>query len=281
MKKVSRSAWALVLLASVAACGDSASSDNATIAAINDQSMANEMTADASNPYSSAEMQMHERMTAAVGTDVADTWVKKMIEHHRGAVEMSNIALQQGAQGRVAEMARMTITKQTKEIGELEAMAGQGNPSPDSATAYREAETRMHDRMMAAKGADAAETWVRKMIEHHRGALAMSEVVIAQGQDSRVKEKARKTIADQTKEIAEFERLLSGEAAPAPAAGASVPARNEPAATKIAPVPPRAVPKAAPKAAAPKAAPKAPPKSEPSPQPKADCLPEHRAAGHC
>jgi outer membrane biosynthesis protein TonB len=60
---------------------------------------------------------------------------------------------------------------------------------------------------------------------------------------------------------------------------------NEPVAVKIAPVPP-APPKAPPKAKAdaPTAkadAPKAAPKAEPTPPAKAECLPEHRAAGHC
>lgn len=55
---------------------------------------------------------------------------------------------------------------------------------------------------------------------------------------------------------------------------------SEPAAVKVAPPPPP-TPKAAPKAAAPKAASKAAPKPEPAPPPKAECLPEHRAAGHC
>ena len=57
---------------------------------------------------------------------------------------------------------------------------------------------------------------------------------------------------------------------------------NEPSAVKVAPVPPpppKARPKA--KADAPKAAPKATPKPEPSTPPKTECLPEHRAAGHC
>ena len=56
---------------------------------------------------------------------------------------------------------------------------------------------------------------------------------------------------------------------------------GKPMPVKIAPVPP-AAPKA--KADAPKAkadAPKAAPKAEPSPPSKAECLPEHRAAGHC
>lgn len=282
MKRISTSALALALAASLAACGGSGTDNQAApgneVAAGEKGAMENEMMMDPSNPYAHSEMQMNERMMAAVGTDVSDTWVKKMIEHHRGAVEMSNMVLQQGAEGRVREMAQMTVTKQTKEIGELEAMVKQGAPSQESAAPYRSGEMQMHERMMAAKGADASETWVRKMIEHHRGAIAMSEVVIAQGSDPKVKEKARKTAADQRKEISDLERILAGGAAPS----ASPPA-NEPAAVKIAPVPP-AAPKAQPKADPPKATPK--PKAAPKAEPKAPgaaptCLPEHRAAGHC
>jgi hypothetical protein len=60
----------------------------------------------------------------------------------------------------------------------------------------------------------------------------------------------------------------------------NVAAVPEPA-VKVAPPPPRPAPKAAPKADAPKATVKAAPKPEPSGPAKAECLPEHRAAGHC
>lgn len=74
-------------------------------------------------------------------------------------------------------------------------------------------------------------------------------------------------------------------AAVAPAPEVEPATTNEPAAIKIAPVPP-APPKAQPKAKAdaPKAkadAPKAALKAEPAPPAQAECLPEHRAAGHC
>ena len=74
-------------------------------------------------------------------------------------------------------------------------------------------------------------------------------------------------------------------AAAAPEPEVEPAAANKPPAVKIAPVPP-APPKVPPKAKAdaPKAkaeAPKAASKAEPSPPAKAECLPEHRAAGHC
>ena len=260
MNAISKMALGASLLALLAGCGSEAPTADNQAAPTEQSAMGNEMMADPSNPYGQAEMQMHERMMAAAGTDVSDTWVKKMIEHHRGAVEMSNVALAQGVEGKVREMAQMTITKQTREIGELEAMVKQGSPSQESAAPYQAGDKEMHDAMMAAKGADASETWIRKMIEHHRGAIAMSETVIAQGQDAKVKEKARRIAAAQRKEVAELERMLSGGAAGAAPATAE-PALPEnpgpPAAAKVAPVPP----KAAPKADAPKASPK--PKAPP------------------
>lgn len=53
------------------------------------------MMATAANPYAPGEMKMHERMMSAMGADASETWVRKMIEHHRGAIEMSRTAIAQ------------------------------------------------------------------------------------------------------------------------------------------------------------------------------------------
>ena len=37
---------------------------------------------------------------------------------------------------------------------------------------YAQSEMDMHQKMMAVKQGDASEMWTRKMIEHHRGAIA-------------------------------------------------------------------------------------------------------------
>src|SRR3546814_2259142 len=47
------------------------------------------------NPYPSAEMEMHQKMTSAMGADATETWVRKMVEHHRGAIAMSRIVLRE------------------------------------------------------------------------------------------------------------------------------------------------------------------------------------------
>ncbi|HEX8215300.1 MAG TPA: DUF305 domain-containing protein [Allosphingosinicella sp.] len=284
------------VLAIVSACSGG-EPGNQTATPTNETMPADSMSAkanDPNNPYGRAEMQMHERMMAAVGANASETWVSKMIEHHRGAIDMSNVLIGLGGDAPVLAMARKTVSDQGKEIQELERMLQAGgivSGTTGDANPYRQSDQRMHERMMAATGANPSETWIRKMIEHHRGAVDMSNILIAQGGDPKVLEKARMTAQKQQKEIAELERMLAGgAAAAAPAATAAAPA-PEPA-TKAEPR--EAAPASKAKAEAPSPAPKAAPKADPTPEPKPapgaapkapaatpNCSPEHRAAGHC
>lgn len=230
----------------------------------------NAMMAD-SGPFADAEMKMDQAMLAAVGVNVADSWVRKMIEHHRGAVEMSRIVLTQNPTADVSKMAQATIDMQGKEIAKLEKLVATGNPDPASAELYRPAAKQMHDAMMAATGADISETYLRKMLAHHQGAVAMSDVALANGATGAVRAEIEKTKATQQKEVAMVEAMLRGEPMPSTAPAASEPAASAAPAKPAAPKPAPAKP--APKPAEPKAAePKAPAPT---------CLPEHRAAGHC
>ena len=84
--------------------------------------MNHSMPATAANPYGPAEMQMHQKMMAAQGADASETWTRKMIEHHRGAVEMSQIVMRNGATPAVRREAMKTIASQNREIAALNAM---------------------------------------------------------------------------------------------------------------------------------------------------------------
>lgn len=87
-------------------------------------------------------------------------------------------------------------------------MQGMDMSKMDMEGPFAKAEMDMHMKMMSAKGTDAAETYNRKMIEHHRGALAMSQVALAQTRDPRTRATAQKVIAMQTKEIAGLQAWL-------------------------------------------------------------------------
>ncbi len=75
----------------------------------------------AGNPYGQAEMDMHQKMMAAKQGDAAEMWTRKMIEHHRGAIAMSRVAGREAGDAETKRRAQMTITKQEKDIAELQA----------------------------------------------------------------------------------------------------------------------------------------------------------------
>lgn len=186
---------------------------------------------DPNNPFAAAEMAMNDKMITAIGADVSDTWIKQMIEHHRGALAMSEVVLERTPTPEVHAMAKDTIAKQGKEIEDLTKLLSKSSADPASLEPYKPANMAMHEAMMAAKGADVSETYLRKMREHHRGAVAFSDVVLAKGATGRVRAAAQKIKTDQSKEIAMIEAMLAGE--PMPMASSA----PEPAARRADPAP--------------------------------------------
>ncbi len=71
--------------------------------------------------------------------------------------------------------------------------------------AFAEVEAEMHSRMGQASGATVDEAYIAKMIEHHRGAVAMAEVALAQSQDPEIRRMAQAVVEAQTREIAEMQ----------------------------------------------------------------------------
>jgi uncharacterized protein (DUF305 family) len=72
---------------------------------------------------------------------------------------------------------------------------------------YAEAGMAMHHKMMVV-GADASETWARQMIEHHRGAIAMSRIAVAQAGDKELRTMAQKVVNMQVAEVASLQSWL-------------------------------------------------------------------------
>jgi uncharacterized protein (DUF305 family) len=262
-------------IALLAACGGAAQDNNAS----DEQMSETPATTQAANPFSDAEQQMSEKMMSAVGADVGDNWAKKMIAHHQGAIDMSEIVLDQNPKPDVAEMARMSIEKQRKDIEDIQKLVKNGGQDQKSADLYRPAMMDMKQKMQAAMGSDASETFMRKMLEHHKGAVAMSDVALQNGVSGAMRAQVQKTRDENQKEAEMTEAMLRGEtmqhAMQQSGAKSAEQAKAEPAPADKAKAEPKVAPKPAAQAGGP-AAPKAEPKA-----PAASCLPEHRAAGHC
>ena len=286
MNKMTTITALLMATAALAACGSQADNQVAANEPAMDANMAAGNSMQMSGPFAEAEMRMDEQMMAAVGSDVGQNWLKKMIVHHQGAIDMSRIVLDQNPTADVAKMARETIAKQGKEIEDLQKLVQEGAPDQRSAELYRPAMMDMHQKMMAASGSDVSQTYMRKMLEHHKGAVAMSDVALANGVTGTLRSQIQKTRADQQKEIAMVEAMLRGEpmqsAMQQSGAKTAAQAKAEPAPADTAKAEPKAQPKAttAARPAEPKASAAPPAKAEPAPA-ASTCAPEHRAAGHC
>ena len=92
-------------------------------------------------------------------------------------------------------------------------MMGQGHAMPPGMTmprtAFSEAEMSMHRDMMMATDVNTQRTWARKMIAHHRGAIAMSQVLLrSDATDVEARRMAQAVVDTVTPEIVALEGWL-------------------------------------------------------------------------
>ena len=193
----------------LAACGKSPQGEDSGVAYA--ERSAEPMSHDL-GPFFHAETEMNDRMHGAVGTSAADSWVRMMVEHHKGGLAMARILLEHRPAKAATESARRTIGVLTGEIGTLEELIASGIPNYEEASIYLPAIEGMHGAMMAVQSADATESWISKMIQYHKGALEMTEVLLRRDDvPIEIRRAARLAKRSQTTEIEKLEEMLPGQ----------------------------------------------------------------------
>ncbi len=143
-------------------------------------------------------------------------FLRGMIPHHQGAVDMANIVLEHGTNGNAKNLARRIINAQEREmrlmrlwLNRIETNHGTHiHENAPSTAEFQMQNMVMHEDMNIEFSGNADIDFVRGMIPHHQGAVEMAQTVLEYGTDANVRRFAADVIADQTREINEMNRWL-------------------------------------------------------------------------
>jgi len=153
--------------------------------------------------------------------DADVTFTQNMVVHHEGAILMANLAGRTASTAEVKTLADRIAAAQEPEILEMQSwLVAWGEPSAADADmggmdmggmdmgglSQEEAMT----ELKAVTGAEFDRRFLELMIEHHQGAIEMSQTQLAAGVNPRALELAQSIIDAQKAEITEMKQLLQG-----------------------------------------------------------------------
>ena len=154
------------------------------------------------------------------GAGSADVgFLQDMIIHHQQAVTMSFRTAETATDAVVRSFAKEIIALQEYEIGLMDAWLGRwGHPRESSGSTSMGWAGRAHPKAFmpgmatdqelaaldAATGLDLDDRFLRMMIGHHGGGVAMAEAYLERGHDGKVRELAGRILKNQRTEISEM-----------------------------------------------------------------------------
>jgi uncharacterized protein (DUF305 family) len=172
------------------------------------QSLANEATADPTNPFGPAQTLAEDSIGAAVGADIDQTWVQKMIEHQEGSARFAAILLKAKPSIPAERAAQRVAQDAHARVKELKALrSGSLRTNQDSADVFGGATSDIFARMTQVQAPTVEQTWARKMVEYDRGAVALAGIEATRGKDARIRSFARELASSLANEAETLERL--------------------------------------------------------------------------
>ena len=162
---------------------------------------------DASKAFAEANARMHKDMNAAFSGNADVDFARGMIPHHQGAIDVSEIVLTYGKDAEVKKLAVAIIAAQKTEIAKMTAWLGRnaGLPASTDAAAINKAFTdvnmKMHTDMTMSFTGNVDADFIKGMIPHHEGAVAMAKILLQFGKDAELRKLADDVVRTQNEEI--------------------------------------------------------------------------------
>lgn len=192
--------------------------DTASISTMKSDTMDKKMSTDENmkmdNGLISSMNKMMDKMTSMqMSGDFDMDFANMMIEHHQGAIDMSEAEIKSGKDEKMKAMAQNIISMQKEEQSKLKDIVKNSKPMKMDMGKHDELSKEM-DNMKADMGkmqmtGNTDKDFAMMMISHHESAVKMSKDELSHGMNARLKQMAKKGIEDQTKEINEFKSWMS------------------------------------------------------------------------
>jgi uncharacterized protein (DUF305 family) len=154
-------------------------------------------------------MGMAREMVMENGRYSDERFIDAMVPHHRGAVEMAEVALENADHEKISSLAENIVCAQEAEIEELKAIKEQEfgiSEVPMEMSAQEMKAMGMTDPQVLAGRRPFDKAFIDAMIPHHRSANAMASVTLRESHNAQIKEIARAIVDAQEKEIAQMQR---------------------------------------------------------------------------
>lgn len=169
--------------------------------------------------YKEAFQRMHEQMAVGYTGNTDIDFVRGMIPHHQGAVDMAKVVLEHGSDPEIRGLAEWIITVQELEIARMKRwLATQGRSAPamtqaeinarPSVAAFKQAMENMHRKMQIDFTGNADVDFARGMIPHHLGAIDMAGILLKHGINPEMQSLGWGVVRTQSQEIGKMQRWL-------------------------------------------------------------------------
>ncbi len=145
---------------------------------------------------------------ASSATAADKTFVADMTPHHALGVRMADMALEKADDVRVREFGFTMGRYQQAEFDQLSAMAASWKATV-SGHAHGMLTPAEEDALAALNGRAFDRAWLKQMIIHHEGAVAMATSEVATGSDAKAKAIAANVATVQSKEIIKMKAVLA------------------------------------------------------------------------
>jgi uncharacterized protein (DUF305 family) len=184
---------------------NSANHDTLTHAPYNENN-SNTQNQNQMNPVTATmDKMMHEMHGAKpIGNNDID-FAAMMLEHHKGAVEMSKVEVDKGKNAELKAFAQRVIDDQNTEIGFMQEFISNATKTTSSNSA--EFQKALHHSMMAMMNDnttiynDIDKDFAAQMIPHHQSAVDMAKAYLQYGREKSLTTLCRNIINSQEKEI--------------------------------------------------------------------------------